>query len=586
MNSLQLLEALGEVSGKYLLEAQACREPKRATHRGASKWKVLLIAATMAVLLAGCTYAVLKLQDLKIDEYTPTIPNMEDVSQPAHDVISLQGFAGSPGYLAAKEWREFKAGLDPEGQPGFQAPDEYYAYSCTSQEMVDKVDEICQKYNLQLLGQSVHRELSYFEIFPALGIEDIFLPHDTLETALTGGYYYTDGSFQLSGSAKFTEEAADWPYPIDFRLRYVKKQSFDATCLDVGVLEDYEDWEYVSASGDQALLALGPAYGLILVDNGDSFMTITILNAHVGDILYGERWMTRENIQALADVFDLSLKTSPAPEMPNLETEEVRRYMTMLGINPQEFENTRIVYDNLVYIFQSPSANIGYEESEYVGSLTFDRDFPLKNLVTDSTSLHGMQVWHLTGGSLEDALMVGPEIGRKMLYVPEIVRYPSDYEYTENGDGSITITKYRGNVEFLEVPREIDGKKVTRIGHIGQTGDGAFSNCPKLVSLVIPEGVTLVGDCTFWGCYNLRSVHFPASLTGIGHSAFNECPMLTDLWFNGNAPAHGNYLFDFYPQDVDLPKIKLHYDEGSSGWEEDSLWSNFEHEVIVKGETE
>ncbi|MDO5401388.1 MAG: leucine-rich repeat protein [Eubacteriales bacterium] len=580
MTSLQLLNAIGDIESKYILEAQAVRVPR--PRRRASKWKVLLIAAAMAVLLAGCTYAVLKLQDLKIDEYTPTVPNRENA---AHDVISLQGYAGSPGYLAAKEWRAFKAGLDPEGQPGFQAADEYYAYSCTSQEMVDKVDVLCEKYGLQLLGQSVHRELSHYELFPALGIEDIFRPGSTLETALTGGYYYTDGSFQLSGTAKFTEEAADWPYPMDFRLRCVKKQSFDAACLDIGQIADYDQWEYTAASGQNALLALGPAYGLILVDNGDSFLTVAILNAHVEDGLNGAQQMTRENLQALADDFDLRLKTSPVPDLPR-KTQESDRYMTVLGLDPQEFEGTRLVCGGRTYVFRAPTAGIGFESSEYLGVLSYDPEYPANDLTTDSTVIHGAQVTRLTGGSLGDALLVGPEIGRKLLYVPEDVRYSSDFEYLENGDGTITLTKYRGDASYLELPSQIDGKAVTRIGHIGQTGDGAFSCNPHLVELVIPEGVTLVDDCTFWGCYRLRTVRFPASLTGLGHSVFNECPMLTDLWFEGSAPAHGNYLFDFYPQDLGLPKVKLHYYQGTAGWEGDSLWSNFEHNVTEKGETE
>ncbi len=46
-----------------------------------------------------------------------------------------------------------------------------------------------------------------------------------------------------------------------------------------------------------------------------------------------------------------------------------------------------------------------------------------------------------------------------------------EYEYALLDDGTAEITKYHGEAETLEVPGELDGYAVTRIG------DGAFYGC-------------------------------------------------------------------------------------------------------------
>ena len=111
------------------------------------------------------------------------------------------------------------------------------------------------------------------------------------------------------------------------------------------------------------------------------------------------------------------------------------------------------------------------------------------------------------------------------------------------------------------VPAELDGKKVTAISG---AGEGAFSNCARVASVTIPEGVTLVNDNTFYGCQRLQKVTFPASLTNIGHCAFNRCPDLGEIYFEGDAPALGNYILDA-PWDG----ITVYHRETTKGWDKE-----------------
>ena len=44
-------------------------------------------------------------------------------------------------------------------------------------------------------------------------------------------------------------------------------------------------------------------------------------------------------------------------------------------------------------------------------------------------------------------------------------------------------------------------------------GEGAFSSCPELESITIPENVTTIKSGTFDYCYRLKSITLPAGLT-------------------------------------------------------------------------
>ena len=90
-------------------------------------------------------------------------------------------------------------------------------------------------------------------------------------------------------------------------------------------------------------------------------------------------------------------------------------------------------------------------------------------------------------------------------------------------DGTVKISKYIGNDTVFEIPAEIDGKKVTRIGY------NAFQKRTSLTSITIPDGVTDIEQYAFEGCTSLSDITLPDSLTSIGLSAFESCTALTDI---------------------------------------------------------
>lgn len=59
--------------------------------------------------------------------------------------------------------------------------------------------------------------------------------------------------------------------------------------------------------------------------------------------------------------------------------------------------------------------------------------------------------------------------------------------------------------------------------------DRAFYGCAALKSMVLPESISQIGERAFAGCKSLSNVRLPEGLTRIGPMAFWDCPSLKDL---------------------------------------------------------
>ena len=102
------------------------------------------------------------------------------------------------------------------------------------------------------------------------------------------------------------------------------------------------------------------------------------------------------------------------------------------------------------------------------------------------------------------------------------IRTEGDYQYALLDDGTAEITAYWGCAEAVQIPAELGGKPVTRIG------ERAFEY-RTFASVTIPEGVTDIGAYAFFTCDSLESVAIPDSVTRIGEYAFADCSGLTAI---------------------------------------------------------
>ncbi|OQC11918.1 MAG: Internalin-A precursor [Lentisphaerae bacterium ADurb.Bin082] len=93
-------------------------------------------------------------------------------------------------------------------------------------------------------------------------------------------------------------------------------------------------------------------------------------------------------------------------------------------------------------------------------------------------------------------------------------------------------------------------------------GNGAFSGCSGLTSVVIGDGVTLIGNGAFFGCSGLTSVVIPDGVTSIGPGPFASCSSLIHITVALENPAYcsvDNVLFD------KNQTVLLQYPAGQSG---------------------
>ncbi len=219
------------------------------------------------------------------------------------DLISLQGFSDCNESKAVREWTEFCDNYDMDGTLLAQVgngptglDDRYSLYLVYTQEMADKLDEIVGRYNLNLHSSIIIID-SQEELIEKAGNGNF------LGTAnRTGGaYMYEDGTFHYDGSAGFDGLL------IDYQFMNCKKGSFTDVILNIGNLEDYREWSYMTDCGITVRLAISPYKSLVIADLGSSFITINVLAGTEYGFLDEAGKITASDLELFANSFDYTL---------------------------------------------------------------------------------------------------------------------------------------------------------------------------------------------------------------------------------------------------------------------------------------
>lgn len=118
-----------------------------------------------------------------------------------------------------------------------------------------------------------------------------------------------------------------------------------------------------------------------------------------------------------------------------------------------------------------------------------------------------------------------------VIYTLKVADDDSFY-YSVTGHADVVIAE-------IFIPEELNGCPVKTIkdGFKDRAGQwdhyyvyhSVFSDCPNLVSITIPNNITLIGDCAFAGCSSLVSVALGNQLTTIGDDAFGSCTSLSSI---------------------------------------------------------
>lgn len=120
--------------------------------------------------------------------------------------------------------------------------------------------------------------------------------------------------------------------------------------------------------------------------------------------------------------------------------------------------------------------------------------------------------------------------------------------YNLDPDGSLYISNFSGKTSELNIPSDVKGKKIKRIG----TSSLKMS---KIKSVTIPDTVEKIDDYAFAFSGNIESVNIPDSVKTIGTSAFAGCAKLKSVKLSKNLTSIGMYSFDATAvEKINIPK--------------------------------
>lgn len=338
MNANDILDMIGDAKGSYIWDAQQVRSGQFCqTGKRLPLKRVWLIAAVIALtlLLVGCGIVyVLRLQDMKVGQYRDYIPTEYDEDGNVIPVetrepitqLSLQG----ANMEALAEWVAFTNTYDQdgtimnaadkafrEGTPGnpWDLPDNYHlTYGCYSQEMVDRLETIVEKYDLKLLSEYI--VFNWWEsraLLNSLSLDGLLYDDSGAE--------YWDGDLHLEGTFDInillTLDMGGWTWERGTAsYRYSLKEYFDPETGSMRESRDYAQWDYTRQDGKAVLLVLNEGTARIYADLPDAFISI-----YLDPVIWvdGEEVpMTAEALEQFAELFDLDVK----PQNTTMETVE------------------------------------------------------------------------------------------------------------------------------------------------------------------------------------------------------------------------------------------------------------------------
>ena len=340
MNGKDLFLGLKYVGEDLIDEAENQPFPSRAVRAEAprKRRRPLLIAALIALmlLLVGCGVVyVLKMQDLKLGEAQVTQDRWDNqqhtmVSQTvSQQTLTLSGLKGTPNYQAAQEWYEFEQTYDPDHQIYFEAKDnpeefpvQYAFYNPYTQDMVNKIEEICGKYDLQLVGAPVKAQ-SAKALLEYLDIDSILLPDAPAEAAYDYASYYEGGYFHTDVTFRMTDGTDAWPYKTMLSFLYSPKDCFNNDLFDL-TGDDWHERNYTTKSGHDVLILRSPTVwaSWVFCDLEEATVALrveTIFQVYTDENGYQEvieTPMTDEQLNQILDTINFDLK--PNPGDPNI----------------------------------------------------------------------------------------------------------------------------------------------------------------------------------------------------------------------------------------------------------------------------
>jgi len=167
----------------------------------------------------------------------------------------------------------------------------------------------------------------------------------------------------------------------------------------------------------------------------------------------------------------------------------------------------------------------------------------------------------------EDSLIKEELLTYKFISEDGYYKYYGDFIYSLFGEDEAFLTQYIGEDEVLEIPKEIDGKKVKQVDMdifngtnvkkviipetVERINNSSFSK-NKIEEVTIPKSVKTIAGFAFAGCLNLKKVTLEDGIEEINSGAFLNAP-IESIEIPKSITYMGDYVFSNIPKD----KIKI-----------------------------
>lgn len=313
------------IAGKYA-------EKRRKTKLG-RPFQVAAVIVLMLVMTGCAATVLLKLDKLRVSEedYVSKMHYSQDgtkilPTEKTRQYISIVGVENSNTQLALREWMDFQKTYDPDGTKrqgaeSFEVPEQYQSYHPYTQEMIEKLDEIFEKYDLLPEGPMTIIQQDNTAMFTQIvGVDSLGKKGAELNLEFQGTTINACGNFTANCHATMKSADKDEEFMFALTYSYHDKAYFGTQAYFV--IEDsnaVDQWNYTLPDGENVLIVMEQdedAY--ILYDRGDAFIAITVAN--VGwDWDSPSQVMSHKDMEQIAQGIDFSPKPQPIEDFGSLQ---------------------------------------------------------------------------------------------------------------------------------------------------------------------------------------------------------------------------------------------------------------------------
>ena len=298
-NGFWILEAVGEISDRYVLEADAALDGLRQFRSRRRAVRTLLLAAALVLLFAATAYAT-GLFGLSA-RLAPLSAGTNGVER---SVLIPNGLEGSATYKGSAAWWRY---LDDYQRQHPRYPSDYsldfvdgdeaqrstcVLYRAYEPEVLDKLQSIARENGLKLYRDSAAatEEQRFYELS---GVEPW---GDALEKEFYSAYVFEDGSFRCEGALQWEGER------LLYSLHRVRSGSLYPYGRFLPTDAERTEWRYTTTAGEELDLVLSgdSQMAFYVSPDGESFVELELQLPQSGEQSQVEALMEQIDFVAIA----------------------------------------------------------------------------------------------------------------------------------------------------------------------------------------------------------------------------------------------------------------------------------------------